>query len=310
MTISSSSKLVTRQAEDFDVSRISALGYVGIGATDLGAWRAFGTDVLGLQVTETLFDEATLYLRSDSRAYRFVVTPGEDRLEFAGWQVATPQALDGLIVDLDQAGVAWKEDAELARRRRVQRLVVCEDPAGLALEFFVGAREATDRFVSPTSARFVTTSPDGQDLGLGHLLVNYPQADEALDFYAGVLGFKITDTITIEGKVATFLHVNPRHHSLAIMPVPSAATVTLNHFMLEVSDVDTVGRGLDRARDRGVRQFASLGRHSNDEMLSFYMASPSGFGVEYGCEGKLIDDATWTVADYDSKQYWGFAHPE
>ncbi|MFE2336633.1 VOC family protein [Streptomyces coelicoflavus] len=40
-------------------------------------------------------------------------------------------------------------------------------------------------------------------------------------------------------------------------------------------------------------------------MLSFYMKSPSGIGVEYGTEGKLIDDDTWTVTNWNAAAFWG-----
>ncbi|MFD0567797.1 hypothetical protein ACFQ2M_41870 [Kitasatospora saccharophila] len=33
--------------------------------------------------------------------------------------------------------------------------------------------------------------------------------------------------------------------------------------------------------------------HPNDHMFSFYVRTPSGFSVEYGWGGLLIDDATW-----------------
>lgn len=48
-----------------------------------------------------------------------------------------------------------------------------------------------------------------------------------------------------------------------------------------------------------------MGRHSNDEMVSFYMANPSNFGVEYGWGAREIDDCTWEVSRYDSGSIWG-----
>lgn len=37
----------------------------------------------------------------------------------------------------------------------------------------------------------------------------------------------------------------------------------------------------------------SLGRHTNDYMTSFYVNTPSGFFVENGWGGRIIDQATW-----------------
>ena len=39
----------------------------------------------------------------------------------------------------------------------------------------------------------------------------------------------------------------------------------------------------------------SLGRHTNDLMTSFYVRTPSGFEIEYGTGGIVVDDDTWTV---------------
>ena len=33
-----------------------------------------------------------------------------------------------------------------------------------------------------------------------------------------------------------------------------------------------------------------LGKHPNDEMVSFYSRSPSGFDVEFGFGGRLVDE--------------------
>jgi hypothetical protein len=49
----------------------------------------------------------------------------------------------------------------------------------------------------------------------------------------------------------------------------------------------------------------SLGQHSNDRVLSFYIKSPSGFGFEYGFGGLEIDEATWQVEHWKVGSFWG-----
>ena len=41
---------------------------------------------------------------------------------------------------------------------------------------------------------------------------------------------------------------------------------------------------------RKVKMSATLGRHVNDKMLSFYMKTPGGFDIEFGCEGLEVAD--------------------
>ena len=60
--------------------------------------------------------------------------------------------------------------------------------------------------------------------------------------------------------------------------------------MLEVDELDHVGRALERVRKHKAPLSATLGRHMNDEMISFYVKSPGGFDVEFGTEGLQVDD--------------------
>lgn len=289
------------------MDRVSALGYFGIGATDLEAWAHYATDIVGMQVTRTEENGAPiLYLRMDERHHRIAVRQGDDQVDYVGWEVASAADLDGVIRDLEAAGVPYKEDGELARIRGVHRIVTCTDPAGINVEFFAGGLVPRDPFVSPLGVRFVTKTPSGKDIGLGHVVFGCPNPDEAMAFYIDVLGFKVSDyIIPAPGFHVTFLHVNPRHHSFALAGGPPGQGTALNHFMVEVADIDSVGRALDRARETSTATQATLGRHTNDEMLSFYLETPSGFGIEYGTGGRLIDDDTWTVVTYGSSEWWG-----
>ncbi|GAA1852645.1 biphenyl-2,3-diol 1,2-dioxygenase [Pseudonocardia ailaonensis] len=292
------------------MGHVSALGYVGLMARDLDAWQTFGTEVLGLQAMRAADSEGvdTLFLRMDRRHHRIAVREGEDGLGYSGWEVPTEAALDAQIQRLATEGVAYTEDPALAVVRNVRRLVRCTDPAGFPVEIFYGSPSIRAPFTSPTGATFVTSDPSGRDLGLGHLAVLVPDPDKVIDFYSRVLGFRLSDYITfptVPPMVLTFTHVNGRHHSLAFGPAPEGTSAALDHLLLEVTELDAVGRALDLVRARELSLTATLGRHTNDEMVSFYVKSPSGVGVEYGTNGKLIDDETWTVTNWNAAQFWG-----
>jgi hypothetical protein len=76
-------------------------------------------------------------------------------------------------------------------------------------------------------------------------------------------------------------------------------SVAMWHFMLETNAIDDVGVALDLAAKTGTPLATTLGRHSNDQMVSFYMVTPSGFEIEYGWGGRLIDDSVWQVQRAD-----------
>jgi len=276
---------------------VAALGYLGLRGPDLAAWRSFATDVLGMQPAPES-DAETLFLRMDERAYRVAVERGDGGLAYLGFELNSLAELDDLAVSLEAAGIAVKDDPELAARRRVRTLIHCQDPAGNDVELFVGEVTVTEPFASPRGARFKTGH-----LGLGHAVLPVPDAAEAWRFYVELLGFRLSDTASLGGREATFLHCNPRHHTIAFGVTAGAAA--LDHFMIEADSLQTVGIALDVARQRGDEIQRGLGMHPNDLMVSFYVKTPSGFAVEYGWNGRLVDDNTWTVGHYEQVSVWG-----
>jgi 3,4-dihydroxy-9,10-secoandrosta-1,3,5(10)-triene-9,17-dione 4,5-dioxygenase len=291
------------------MSGIRSLGYLRIEATDPGAWRDFGTKLLGM--TEGRGPEpGAVYLRMDDFPARLVIVPGQaDRLAASGWEVASESDLASVGQRLEQAGVPAKAGTpeELAARR-VAGLLKFDDPSGHRLEAFWGASLDNRPAFCPYGIGFVTG-----DMGMGHLVI--PAADDAaaMAFYTGVLGFRLRDTMAMPGEVfgrppgstamMRFLGVNARHHSLALAPMASPSGCI--HVMIEVATLDDVGRALDRCARRGGTISASLGRHANDQMVSFYVQTPGGFDIEYGTDGLLVDDATWVSRQTTAVSLWG-----
>ena len=124
-------------------------------------------------------------------------------------------------------------------------------------------------------------------------------------FYRDLLGFRLSDYMLRPFK-AYFFHLNPRHHSLALMnECYGMKSGELNHIMLETRSLEDVGRAYDIVRGRKLPLVLSLGQHSNDRMTSFYMKTPSGFSLEYGWGGLLVDDAVWRVKHHSTTKLWG-----
>jgi 3,4-dihydroxy-9,10-secoandrosta-1,3,5(10)-triene-9,17-dione 4,5-dioxygenase len=281
-----------------------------IEATDMAAWREFGLKILGL-VEGTGADPNSLYLRMDDFPARLVIVPGtHDRLLVSGWESANAGELQEIRDRLDGAGVPYKEgSAEERTDRRVDELIRFEDPSGNTLEVFHGAALEHRRVVSPYGHGFVTG-----EQGLGHVVLSTSDDAAALHFYRDVLGFRLRDSMRLppqlvgrpaDGQPAwlRFFGCNPRHHSLAFLPMPTPSGIV--HLMIEVENSDDVGLCLDRAQRRKVPMSATLGRHVNDLMLSFYMKTPGGFDVEYGCEGRQVHDEDWIARESTAVSLWG-----
>ena len=175
------------------------------------------------------------------------------------------------------------------------------DPFGFRHELSHGLRMGSPFTPGRTMHGFVTG-----DGGLGHAVLIVPDLDVAERFFTGVLGFKPSDSVE-SGLSLRFLHCNPRHHSLAFALVPGM--VGMHHLMLEVAALGDVGAALDLVNERGIPLAMNLGKHTNDLMTSFYVRTPSGFEIEYGTGGRVVDDETWVVGEYDVQSLWGHKPP-
>ncbi|MDO9713340.1 VOC family protein [Paracraurococcus lichenis] len=277
---------------------IQALGYVGIEATSPEDWAGFGTGLLGLMLAER--SASQLVFRMDDRRQRLVVTPGSrDGARFFGWEVADAAALTAMAARLEAAGMPVAQgDRALAGQRRVADLIVTQDPLGNRLEIVQGAESTAEPF---RPGRCISGFRTGA-LGMGHAVLTVPRMADVLPFYRDLLGFHVSDYVTNPFH-AYFMHVNPRHHSLALIETGQAG---LHHLMMELFHLDDVGQGYDLATMEEGRIATSLGRHTNDFMTSFYARTPGGFMVEYGWGGRQVDMATWQPVEMRSgPSLWG-----
>src|SRR3954452_8605211 len=270
--------------------RVEALGYVGIRSKNLEDWGSYATRFLGMQLVDKTSN--MLSLRMDDRKQRVIVNADADGgAGFYGWEVANAAALDALGARLEHAGVAVASGRRaLADERRVKDLIVFADPLGNRLEAFHGAELSTEAFSPGRNISGFRTGP----LGMGHAVLTVERLDDVLPFYRDVLGFALSDYI-LKPFRAYFLHVNPRHHSLAFIETGKNG---IHHMMVELFSLDDVGQAYDIALTEPESIGSTFGRHTNDYMTSFYSWSPSGFMVEYGWGGRLVDPDNWIAEEY------------
>jgi 3,4-dihydroxy-9,10-secoandrosta-1,3,5(10)-triene-9,17-dione 4,5-dioxygenase len=281
---------------------VRSLGYVIIGCSDLDRWRGFATRVLGMELVE--HTETSVRFRMDEFGYRFQVELGApEGVHTIGWGVTGADELTELIARLEKYGYTVThhgKGSELAKARNVVDIASFTDPDGLTLELFYAFEQALTPFVSPTGTEFVAN----RELGLGHVFQLVSDVERYNELYRDVLGFRLSDLI----GPATFYHCNPRHHSFAFVPTPDddrKRAQGVGHIMLETTDIDGVGRAIDNMYAFGASEKATLGKHTNDKMVSFYVETPSRTQIEYGTGGIVIDDATWVPTRYPSAHYWG-----
>lgn len=273
-------------------SPVISLGYLVVHSDQLDAWREFGSGVLGMSAQSA---GEHLMLRMDERVARIVVGPapaarpeGAKAPFVVGWECPSEAEWQRAAALIEKAGIAVQAVPETAWYTEAFR---CVDPAGVECEVFYGGKvDPADHFVSPTGVRFVTGAQ-----GLGHVTISTPRCREAAEFYSGVLEFQIRETKITGPERAwrwAFLSPSEREHSIAVMD--TGRDGQLMHVLIEVDDLDSVGRAMDRCVEGRAQMSVSLGRHWNDEMVSFYVRTPSGFDVEYGYGGRRIDSVEWS----------------
>jgi len=285
------------------VAQVTELGYVGFGVKELDAWKKFAAKTLGMEVIDE-GENDRCYLRMDYQHHRIVLhSDPSDDLMYLGFRVAGPQEFRSMQNQLSEAGIKFKVgDEREASERHVLEVLKLQDPDGNPVEIFHGPHVQFSKPFHPgrgMHGRFKTGSG-----GLGHCIIRENDPQAAYQFYTqlGMRGGVEYQIRVGDHTIApTFMHCNDRDHTVAFgVPNP---TRRFNHLMIEVDNFDDVGLTHDMVRNQKIPVHITLGKHSNDQMYSFYMETPSGWMIEYGYGGR---DATYQ-SEYYSEDVYGHA---
>jgi len=279
------------------VMAVSALAYLGIRSEKLDDWGSFAQNLLGMQKIDGA--GKSLAFRMDDRAQRLIVSdePGET-LAFMGFETSERSDLEHYAARLQAHGAdVHSGRGELADRRLVEDMIWFKDPMGNRVELVYAPMIAAEPFVPGRPIDGFKTGP----FGMGHAVLHVQHIDKMMPFYRDLLDFRVSD-YGLKPYGLYFFHINGRHHSFAMV---GSGRRGFHHFMVEYDNLDDVGQGYDIAQTTDKVAF-SLGRHSNDWMTSFYAHTPSGFFVEHGWGGRIIDPDTWTSHEtHTGPSYWG-----
>lgn len=268
------------------MAQVTELGYIGLGVRDLEAWKLFATEIVGLEVADK--DERDrCYLRMDYWHHRIVLhADGSDDVAYLGLRVAGAEEFAAMQHQLSEAGIQFRVcSEEEAAERHVLGVLKLDDPNGTPLEIFHGPEVQANKPLRPgrgMHGRFKTGAG-----GMGHCFINQKEVDAAYRFYR-LLGMRggVDYKIRLGGRVVhpVFMHCNERNHTIAF--AKTATERRFNHLMVEVDNLDDVGLTHDVVRRNKIPVHNTLGKHSNDQMYSFYFRTPSGWRWECGWGGR------------------------
>ncbi|MCD6073755.1 MAG: doxG [Rhodospirillales bacterium] len=279
------------------MTSVTELGYIGLGVSDLSKWKAFASEVLGVEVLETERSDSC-YLRWDYWQYRVLLQQnGKDDIDFSGWRVAGPTELNVIAERLSKANIAFRmASQEEIVERQVLGLIKTVDPCGVGVEIFYGPRiEAGMPFYPGRRMHgpFVTGAG-----GLGHIVLDLPDVAKSEQFYLDILGMRGSLEYNKElpggnRLVVTFASCNPRQHSFAFGNLRRPKRMV--HVMTETQRLEDVGLTRDIVKRKGVKIALDIGQHHNDHAVSFYFETPSGWHWETG----------WGVVAPSGQAEWG-----
>lgn len=272
---------------------VANLGYVVLEMKEPAGWAKFAKAVLGFGVATSFGEKGAKYLRMDNAPFRYMIRKGPvDRFVAGGYQMSSKQAFEDQIKTFEKGKTLVMRGTDKdAKHRAVKGLASVVDPSGNMVEFYYG-RSKSDAFKPGNGIKSFKTG----SMGLGHMVLPAQENQKTINFYRKLMGFGVSDDLSLPAfapglpkQRIYFMHAdNPRHHTLGLYNFPNPSGVI--HLMAEVGTMDEVGHCMDRVKKAGLHVFASLGRHSNDEMVSFYFFAPGGIGFEIGYDGRQVKD--------------------
>ena len=160
---------------------------------------------------------------------------------------------------------------------------------------------------------FGVTDPDGNSIFFGLAIPQPPNLAKAIrgpiqhltlasrdlvaieDFYAGKLGFGVSDrVVSDEGKVMTcFMRGNHEHHNLACFYQDRQG---MDHHSYEAGEWDTIRDWSDHLATQDIQLFWGPGRHGPGNNLFIFIKDPDENWIEISAELEVVHDRpvkTW-----------------
>lgn len=192
------------------------------------------------------------------------------------------------------------------------------DPDGNLLQIKAGpktspyGKELLQVFNVPAGARGAlgrAARPKAQPTRLSHVLMFTPDIERALQFYARVLGLRLSDR---SRDIVAFMHGRhgSDHHLVAFV---QDANKGWHHSAWDVPGIDHIGWGSEQMRDAGYREGWGLSQHTLGSNYFYYVRDPWGSFWEYSAHMDYVPaGAHWASGDHppeDALYMWGPAMP-
>ena len=300
------------------VIKVEDLAWVELEKPDLDAAERFAHD-FGLTTAHR--DESTLYLRGTLAGSPCVVIRKGTRSRFVGpaFRASSRADLDllarasgSLVTDLPGLGGG--------------KVVDLLDPSGVPVRVVANVDELPElprqrplvlNFGEVKRANATQRPPraPARIERLGHVVLETPSFERALDWYLENLGLIVSDFLFFPGQrdrgpTMAFIRCDrggtpSDHHTLAMHLGPSCRYV---HSAYQVADLDAVAAGGEFLREQRYHHAWGIGRHIQGSQIFDYWRDPDGFMVEHFADGDMFDntvDVGWAQMSASGLSQWG-----
>jgi 2,3-dihydroxy-p-cumate/2,3-dihydroxybenzoate 3,4-dioxygenase len=257
--------------------RYEKLGYAALNVTDLDCSIGFYRDLMGLDLVAR--DDDAAYLRCSRDHHNLVLyKAAKPGLRRAAYKVASPTDLDRAFAHLQSHGMEprWLDDDACRRLNQGPTFRVREPGSGVQFEFF----DRMTQMALPFEGRLTKIAR------IGHVVVATKHYAEAIPRLTKAFNFVVSDFV-VDKFSWMRCAPNPLHHSLAM---GASETNHLHHINFMVTDIDDVGKALNRLRKAGVEVVFGPGRHLPSTSIFLYFLDPDGMTMEFSFGMEEFDE--------------------
>lgn len=238
------------------------LAHVALRVEDVESLARYYESALGMTRHETVADGG-VQLGWGMGHHALELVPGPTGIDHFAFEVPDEAELQALGDRLDGE---WKDGALETR-----------DPDGHRVLFLGRLDRSGER----------TADAGRRPVRIQHITLGSPQREAMVDFYAGKVGFRITDHM---GDFFTWLRSDNEHHTLAVV---TSDEVRLDHCSYDVNCWDDFKTWCDELATKGQEIGWGPGRHGPGNNLFVIFDDPAGYRVELSAEmERYWDDRT------------------
>jgi catechol 2,3-dioxygenase-like lactoylglutathione lyase family enzyme len=300
------------------VIKVADLAWLEFEKPDLGAAERFALD---FGFTTAYRDDAQLHLRGTRHGSQCLIIRKGPRSRFVA-----PAFLAEDRQDLERLAQANDAAVRPLRGPGGGAAVELTDPSGIPVRVVAGVEQLPEL---PPQRSLVLNFGEVKRVNatqrpprepsrierLGHVVLQTPSFERALDWYLANLGLIVSDFLYFPGQrergpAMAFIRCDrgatpADHHTLAMHLGPGRQYI---HSAYQVADLDAVAAGGEFLKERGYSRAWGIGRHIQGSQIFDYWRDPDSVMVEHFADGDMFDstvEAGWAQMSASSLAQWG-----